>query len=105
MVRTLDVFYFFFFSSRRRHTRCGRDWSSDVCSSDLRSAFLDAFRSLGESAVQFVTRITNSLELYLDSRGINKDYNRLLELMVSDRFRDTLDEETRHYVADHEHDG
>src|SRR5687768_10062979 len=29
-------FVFFFFSSRRRHTRCSRDWSSDVCSSDLR---------------------------------------------------------------------
>src|SRR2546422_1017532 len=29
------LFYFFFFSSRRRHTRCSRDWSSDVCSSDL----------------------------------------------------------------------
>src|SRR2546429_7762814 len=28
----------FFFSSRRRHTRCSRDWSSDVCSSDLRAA-------------------------------------------------------------------
>src|SRR5699024_12062194 len=28
--------YFFFFSSRRRHTRSKRDWSSDVCSSDLR---------------------------------------------------------------------
>src|SRR2546422_7171631 len=28
---------FFFFSSRRRHTRCSRDWSSDVCSSDLNS--------------------------------------------------------------------
>src|SRR3989449_2884904 len=27
--------WFFFFSSRRRHTRCSRDWSSDVCSSDL----------------------------------------------------------------------
>src|SRR5216683_5146104 len=27
---------FFFFSSRRRHTRSDRDWSSDVCSSDLR---------------------------------------------------------------------
>src|SRR5690625_7237177 len=26
----------FFFSSRRRHTRWPRDWSSDVCSSDLR---------------------------------------------------------------------
>src|SRR5690606_41069362 len=27
----------FFFSSRRRHTRFSRDWSSDVCSSDLES--------------------------------------------------------------------
>src|SRR5207245_3039323 len=27
--------FLFFFSSRRRHTRCYRDWSSDVCSSDL----------------------------------------------------------------------
>src|SRR5207249_9225455 len=30
-------FLFFFFSSRRRHTRSKRDWSSDVCSSDLRA--------------------------------------------------------------------
>src|SRR6266496_4529350 len=29
---------FFFFSSRRRHTRSLRDWSSDVCSSDLDNA-------------------------------------------------------------------
>src|SRR2546429_9586563 len=28
----------FFFSRRRRHTRCSRDWSSDVCSSDLQEA-------------------------------------------------------------------
>src|SRR2546429_6693696 len=34
MTRAFDRF-FFFFSSRRRHTRCSRDWSSDVCSSDL----------------------------------------------------------------------
>src|SRR3712207_9197501 len=31
---------FFFFSSRRRHTRYWRDWSSDVCSSDL-SLYID----------------------------------------------------------------
>src|SRR5699024_12222819 len=30
----------FFFSSRRRHTRSKRDWSSDVCSSDLRALSL-----------------------------------------------------------------
>src|SRR6266498_4052931 len=34
--------FFFFFSSRRRHTRCGRDWSSDVCSSDLERVRLPA---------------------------------------------------------------
>src|SRR5256884_1563834 len=35
-----------FFSSRRRHTRCSRDWSSDVCSSDL---FLNFVQALTES--------------------------------------------------------
>src|SRR5690349_24514469 len=34
------MFHFFFFSSRRRHTRSLRDWSSDVCSSDLVSGAL-----------------------------------------------------------------
>src|SRR5262245_64615077 len=33
--------FFFFFSSRRRHTRCLSDWSSDVCSSDLRRRHRD----------------------------------------------------------------
>src|SRR5258707_11825962 len=33
-----SVLSFFFFSSRRRHTRYWRDWSSDVCSSDLAAA-------------------------------------------------------------------
>src|SRR5699024_11758564 len=33
---------FFFFSSRRRHTRSKRDWSSDVCSSDL--SFIDKIK-------------------------------------------------------------
>src|SRR5699024_12857524 len=31
----VNASWFFFFSSRRRHTRSKRDWSSDVCSSDL----------------------------------------------------------------------
>src|SRR3712207_8081391 len=33
--------YNFFFSSRRRHTRYWRDWSSDVCSSDLSNSTTD----------------------------------------------------------------
>src|SRR2546426_10998296 len=35
---------FFFFSSRRRHTRLQGDWSSDVCSSDLRGGRTDRHR-------------------------------------------------------------
>src|SRR6266436_1803923 len=35
LVRMAGFEFIFFFSSRRRHTRCSRDWSSDVCSSDL----------------------------------------------------------------------
>src|SRR2546422_8368332 len=40
---------FFFFSSRRRHTRCSRDWSSDVCSSDL-------FVNLGGCSIRLSSR-------------------------------------------------
>src|SRR5207253_8559837 len=35
----MKFLFFFFFSSRRRHTRWPRDWSSDVCSSDLGELF------------------------------------------------------------------
>src|SRR5438067_9820248 len=55
----------FFFSSRRRHTRSKRDWSSDVCSSDLNAAlfhydyrnqqFLDAFALPGGAGTGFHT--------------------------------------------------
>src|SRR2546430_3790483 len=40
VVPTLSTCSIFFFSSRRRHTRFDCDWSSDVCSSDLRKAFV-----------------------------------------------------------------
>src|SRR5216683_2640101 len=40
---------FFFFSSRRRHTRSDRDWSSDVCSSDLAWITSNPARALGLS--------------------------------------------------------
>src|SRR5690348_17459581 len=36
------MFFFFFFSSRRRHTRWTGDWSSDVCSSDLKTEQMQA---------------------------------------------------------------
>src|SRR5207253_6951017 len=49
MFRTMIVCNFFF-SSRRRHTRWPRDWSSDVCSSDLagRRASVDLYATLDD---------------------------------------------------------
>src|SRR5947199_1330546 len=44
--RSRTTAHCFFFSSRRRHTRCLSDWSSDVCSSDLRAVQLTMFRGL-----------------------------------------------------------
>src|SRR3989449_1089404 len=52
----LLCFVFFFFSSRRRHTRCSRDWSSDVCSSDL-VGIQGNHRAVGE-LVERVRRVT-----------------------------------------------
>src|SRR5438876_8312505 len=43
---------FFFFSSRRRHTRWTGDWSSDVCSSDLRLDQERSGRRLGEILIE-----------------------------------------------------
>src|SRR2546422_6363184 len=51
----LCVSIFFFFSSRRRHTRCSRDWSSDVCSSGMRGVYLVAAELVGHGFVVSVT--------------------------------------------------
>src|SRR5207253_6966603 len=49
-------FCFFFFSSRRRHTRWPRDWSSDVCSSDLLLLDPDALEQLERPRFRFGAR-------------------------------------------------
>src|SRR5882757_4590551 len=53
--RMVDFLFLFFFSSRRRHTRYWRDWSSDVCSSDL----------IGFNRVPVAAPITPELEANL----------------------------------------
>src|SRR5206468_5878366 len=53
-------FFFFFFSSRRRHTRSDRDWSSDVCSSDLSGNVIDS-STIGLLGSQRVSPVVVSL--------------------------------------------
>src|SRR2546429_592920 len=54
-----------FFSSRRRHTRCSRDWSSDVCSSDLE-------RKTEEYVAQGMTQEEAHRRVRIDLHGIEQ---------------------------------
>src|SRR6266498_5997254 len=58
-----EMLFFFFFSSRRRHTRCGRDWSSDVCSSDLS---YEVAAGLGAVEAAALVEASAGLDLYND---------------------------------------
>src|SRR5699024_2458539 len=49
-------YIFFFFSSRRRHTRSKRDWSSDVCSSDLITETSKLKNLVAEKRVDYVLK-------------------------------------------------
>src|SRR5699024_11746430 len=56
VLERISVLILFFFSSRRRHTRSKRDWSSDVCSSDLTArlwADLGFWRITGDGDASF----------------------------------------------------
>src|SRR5690606_29248864 len=64
--REFHAMFFFFFSSRRRHTRFSRDWSSDVCSSDLaRQLRLLQLAAVGLSQLAGQMPVSQSLPLFL----------------------------------------
>src|SRR2546422_5401079 len=75
---------FFFFSSRRRHTRCSRDWSSDVCSSDLSLSGA----AIGPGVVLDTTRFHRLLEFDPERRLVRVEPGILLarlNLYLADR--------------------
>src|SRR5690625_6395598 len=72
--------HYYFFSSRRRHTRWPRDWSSDVCSSDLRKGtqqYQDQIEQLGtqkarlEDAKRELQRINDLADKTVYDKRIN----------------------------------
>src|SRR3712207_7961236 len=80
--------FFFFFSSRRRHTRYWRDWSSDVCSSDLhpvpardRQVEVDpdvehhpgGAQLLGVEHAEAIARVVQEAELRSGERRVGKE--------------------------------
>src|SRR2546422_3890379 len=72
--------FYFFFSSRRRHTRCSRDWSSDVCSSDLAQLAHAILEDQGRVQSQGVN----------DFKGELAECARLVELLGGEEQIDSL---------------
>src|SRR3712207_794707 len=72
----------FFFSSRRRHTRYWRDWSSDVCSSDLGRVYLN----------DIIGTLTLGFQYFHGLRGVSRGYHSVAHL--------TLDKQCRGLIAD-----
>src|SRR5207245_11649309 len=71
LVSLLCLFCVFFFSSRRRHTRCYRDWSSDVCSSDLSAVPDLRLRVVDIAAGILIVREAGGLVLDLAGRDLD----------------------------------
>src|SRR3712207_9143916 len=77
-----ETMCFFFFSSRRRHTRYWRDWSSDVCSSDLGVGHTSMVYMI-ESQVAYVddalaTMAAEGLEVLETTPEAQEAYRRLI---------------------------
>src|SRR3712207_6700004 len=100
--------FFFFFSSRRRHTRYWRDWSSDVCSSDLGELTVDgadpraARDRLGMLAQDpdsqlVMTRAGDDVAFGLENAGLPPEeiWPRVEESLAAVGFRHGLDRPTQ----------
>src|SRR6266536_5305168 len=86
----------FFFSSRRRHTRSTRDWSSDVCSSDLQEdimrdlSLLELFaqKTANREALLRIVDLPAAIEHLSDSLRRELDFE--LEAQNVERLRSAL---------------
>src|SRR5690554_4360285 len=88
--------FFFFFSSRRRHTRCGRDWSSDVCSSDLRDYILKQIEDNGvaNSQMYILEGLTKLRQICNSTALINEEEDYGNYSIKLDTLTETIKEKT-----------
>src|SRR5690625_6578144 len=89
----------FFFSSRRRHTRWPRDWSSDVCSSDLRSGELEVCEPTGtrswecwegDTPIAIAGQLTCYPEVGEEVRPVGSQVDHDPEIIQSERVDESL---------------
>src|SRR5207249_8128016 len=114
------IIFIFFFSSRRRHTRSKRDWSSDVCSSDLEvhgalrhrlairplallegKTFAHLLHNAAIDAVELFSR-DRATERNVESRVVGADPRAFLDDVLAERFTQRLVQEVRGGVVAHD---
>src|SRR5699024_11832145 len=94
----LFVFCFFFFSSRRRHTRSKRDWSSDVCSSDLK--IHDIVIANWISTTGMAALVVNEIASFSQTQIVNVLNAQIHDAMLNNRLSET--QENPMFAADEE---
>src|SRR5690606_39877298 len=86
----------FLFSSRRRHTRFSRDWSSDVCSSDLMPELYPWLINHSKSSWGVGYKLSNThRRAHVLSRGMYVTMERYLRQMIHDHPSDVIRSEER----------
>src|SRR5699024_11529502 len=90
------IFMYFFFSSRRRHTRSKRDWSSDVCSSDLSSSnvspvYFDVYTNYADTEIT----LDDDVVLTADSDEFTEEIGRSEERRVGKECRSRRSQEKK----------
>src|SRR5690606_11622724 len=88
----------FFFSSRRRHTRFSRDWSSDVCSSDLHAPHLLQEIALKNKGHKITTTIDYHLQLQVNNL-VKRHHGHLKQNGVHNTAVMVMDISTREVLA------
>src|SRR3712207_8395150 len=89
---------YFFFSSRRRHTRYWRDWSSDVCSSDLFGEVTDG-SALGDLEGDALHRLAEELAILRLADGLDGGPEQLDAVLVEGTELVQLDGEVQGRLA------
>src|SRR5690349_10601980 len=95
--REIACCFVFFFSSRRRHTRSLRDWSSDVCSSDLLATDGSGFdtKTRKPKAIKFRARVRSKFGEFFRGRE-DDEWTVLLDVAIGTRSSDQPQMVQRH---------
>jgi len=73
-----------------------------VTARKCRKSFMRVTKTAKESCVQFLARLRTLYTCYVEARGVEKSFEAIMEMVIADRFRDSLTKEERLFIANKE---